>query len=72
MEDITNDALVFRQQASGNKQLFLSEMRGKLDEWLTDLPTDIRYNRMARSPASPPVLYLHIQYWVTVIVLHRR
>ncbi|EIN14455.1 hypothetical protein PUNSTDRAFT_49242 [Punctularia strigosozonata HHB-11173 SS5] len=44
-----------------------------LDKWYLDLPQSIRYDVAAPPSNVPPphVLTLHMQYWTTVLLLHR-
>ncbi|KAF7978567.1 hypothetical protein HWV62_45496 [Athelia sp. TMB] len=42
-------------------------LEGELDRWLLDLPAPLRYD----AGAPPPVLILHMQYWCSVLLLHR-
>ena len=47
-----------------------------LDEWLLELPEQLRYDPIAAkfsgTTGPPPnVLTLHMNYWCTVILLHR-
>ncbi|KAG5636297.1 hypothetical protein H0H81_008496 [Sphagnurus paluster] len=48
-------------------------MEKSLDRWYIDLPEHLRYEPGSnRRPTPPPhVLTLHMQYWCTVLLLHR-
>ena len=48
------------------------ELYQRLLQWQLDLPEYLNHSPMStrRCPA-PPVLAMHIQYWATVLLVHR-
>ena len=56
----------------GSKRAILSELEARLDQWYYQLPADLRYDPASkRAVPLPPVLFIHIKYWFTVLLLHR-
>jgi hypothetical protein len=59
---------------SGRHQV-LAELGRALDKWYLELPESLRFDtssRASRDSVPPPhVLTLHMQYWTTVLLLHR-
>ena len=44
----------------------------RLSQWLLDLPEHLDYKVQSSRPCpAPHVLAMHIQYWATVLLLHR-
>ena len=47
-------------------------LEGILDKWLYELPEHLRYEpTSSKMVPLPHVLTLHMQYWCTVLLLHR-
>ncbi|KDQ57049.1 hypothetical protein JAAARDRAFT_194232 [Jaapia argillacea MUCL 33604] len=50
----------------------LAELENKLDRFYNDLPARLTYDPTSIRLTPPPhVLFLHVQYWSAVILLHR-
>lgn len=58
---------------SASRQSELAHLEEVLDMWYMELPPPLQYNSSVKSAEPPPpnVLTLHMQYWTTVILLHR-
>ncbi|ODV89698.1 hypothetical protein CANCADRAFT_4322 [Tortispora caseinolytica NRRL Y-17796] len=50
---------------------FASATRVKLAEWYTELPASLLCSTTSTRPILPHVILLHLQYWVTTILLNR-
>ncbi|CAL1709508.1 unnamed protein product [Somion occarium] len=50
-----------------------SRLEKYLDKWFLELPEHLRYDPASQKPTTlpPHALTLHMQYWCTVILLHR-
>lgn len=50
-----------------------SRLEKLLDKWYLELPEHLRFDPASskHDPLTPHVLTLHLQYWCTVILLHR-
>lgn len=56
----------------GSKRAILTELDARLDQWYYQLPADLTYDPASkRAVPPPPVLFIHIKYWFTVLLLHR-
>jgi len=56
----------------GSKRAILTELDARLDQWYHQLPADLTYDPASkRAVPPPPVLFIHIKYWFTVLLLHR-
>lgn len=54
------------------RRTWLSKLESQLDQWYLDLPDCLRYATATKRVIPPPnVLRLHINYWATVLLLHR-
>jgi hypothetical protein len=50
----------------------LADLESRLDQWYIDLPDVLRYDTASkRAVPAPHILFLHIKYWGTVLLLHR-
>lgn len=57
--------------ASASRWQNYEDLEGELDKWYTGLPPELRYDVNRRTVPPPHVLFLHIQYWSTVLLLNR-
>lgn len=55
----------------GSKRAILTELEARLDQWYHQLPVDLVYDPASKRAVPPPVLFIHIKYWFTVLLLHR-
>ncbi|KAL0951642.1 hypothetical protein HGRIS_008322 [Hohenbuehelia grisea] len=46
-------------------------LESSLDQWLIDLPENLRYDPTSKRPQPPHVVFLHIRYWSAVLLLNR-
>lgn len=53
-----------------SRQLEAVQLEQTLDRWYLDLPAHLRYMSGGQIPPAN-VLILHMQYWCTVLLLHR-
>lgn len=50
----------------------LSLLEAQLDKWYNALPDHLRYEPASRRPLpAPHIIMLHLDYWCTVLLLHR-
>ena len=55
-----------------SKRSLLAELEARLDQWYFSLPEELRYETTSRRQVPPPhILFLHIRYWGTVLILNR-
>lgn len=55
-----------------SRQSTLADLESRLDQWYLTLPDHLRYESTTRKAIPPPhVLFLHIRYWGSVLLLHR-
>ncbi|KAH7923243.1 hypothetical protein BV22DRAFT_1093249 [Leucogyrophana mollusca] len=55
-----------------SRRAILHNLETRLDQWYMNLPDDLRYDPASRRNApSPPVLFIHMNYWSAVLLLHR-
>lgn len=57
----------------GNRLAELSRLDSMLMKWSLELPDHLRFDPASpKIPPPPPhILMLHMQYWCTVLLLHR-
>lgn len=49
-----------------------ADLEARLDQWFIRLPEELRYETTSRRQVPPPhILFLHIRYWGTVLILNR-
>lgn len=62
-----------RTSASSARHTEAYELEKRLDKWYLDLPEFLRYDPSVRKlPIPPPhVMTLVMNYWTTVLLLHR-
>jgi Fungal specific transcription factor domain len=49
-----------------------ANLEARLDKWYYDLPDYLQYDCHSKSPIpAPHILTLHLDYWCTVLLLHR-
>jgi hypothetical protein len=61
-----------RSSSNASKQSSLSQLESRLDQWYISLPEELRYEAGSKRYIPPPtILFLHIRYWGTVLLLHR-
>jgi hypothetical protein len=61
-----------RSTGRGSRRAILHGLESRLDQWYIDLPDNLRYDPASkRNVPQPAVLFIHIQYWSAVLLLHR-
>jgi len=61
-----------RSTGRGSRRAVLHGLESRLDQWYIDLPDELRYDPASkRNIPLPAVLFIHIQYWSAVLLLHR-
>ncbi|KAI6047865.1 fungal-specific transcription factor domain-containing protein [Pisolithus marmoratus] len=56
----------------GSRRAILSDLEGRLDQWYHQLPDDLSYDPASkRAVPPPPILFIHVKYWFSVLLLHR-
>ncbi|KAG1871132.1 fungal-specific transcription factor domain-containing protein [Suillus tomentosus] len=61
-----------RSTGRGSRRAVLSNLESRLDQWYIDLPDNLRYDPASKRNTPPlAVLFIHIQYWSAVLLLHR-
>ena len=61
-----------KPSSSAYKQSSLPHLESWLDQWYITLPEELRYDAASKRYTPPPtILFLHIRYWGTVLLLHR-
>jgi hypothetical protein len=61
-----------RPLSNASKQSSLKQLESRLDQWYIALPEELRYDAASKRYTPPPtILFLHIRYWGTVLLLHR-
>lgn len=61
-----------RSTGRGSRRAVLHSLESRLDQWYIDLPDDLRYDPASKRNTPPlAVLFIHIQYWSAVLLLHR-
>lgn len=61
-----------RSTRRGSRRAVLNSLESRLDQWYIDLPDNIRYDPASKRNTPPlAVLFIHIQYWSAVLLLHR-
>ena len=61
-----------RPLSTASKQSSLKQLESRLDQWYISLPEELRYDASSKRCTPPPtILFLHIRYWGTVLLLHR-
>ncbi|EGN91754.1 hypothetical protein SERLA73DRAFT_80157 [Serpula lacrymans var. lacrymans S7.3] len=69
---IVNLVYPVRPIARVSRRTILANLETRLDQWYIDLPNSLRYDTASkRNTPPPPVLFLHVQYWSAVLLLHR-
>jgi hypothetical protein len=72
MGDVVTQIYPVRSQPGTSKQASLVKIEGRLDQWYITLPAELRYDVTSKRCTPPPtILFLHIRYWGTVLLLHR-
>jgi len=65
--------VIYGIRAISSRHAESAHFESLLDKWYLDLPEHLRYepgsNKFSRP--QPHVLTLHMQYWCTVLLLHR-
>ncbi|KAH7910437.1 fungal-specific transcription factor domain-containing protein [Hygrophoropsis aurantiaca] len=55
-----------------SRKSLLNTLEARLDQWYINLPDGLRYDPASRrNIPSPPVLFMHMNYWSAVLLLHR-
>jgi hypothetical protein len=55
-----------------SRRSLLADLEARLDQWFICLPEELRYETTSRRQVPPPhILFLHIRYWGTVLILNR-
>ncbi|KAK0481545.1 fungal-specific transcription factor domain-containing protein [Armillaria novae-zelandiae] len=55
-----------------SRRALLSSFESQLDQWYISLPEHLRYDTANRRKVPPPhILFLHIRYWGSVLLLNR-
>ena len=49
----------------------LARLETSLDQWMIDLPDHLRCDIESVPPPPPHLIFLYVQYWSAVILLHR-
>ncbi|TFK80053.1 hypothetical protein K466DRAFT_504549 [Polyporus arcularius HHB13444] len=64
---------IYSIRPSPNRPGELARLDSQLTKWLLELPEPLRYDPASpKNPPPPPhILTLHMQYWCTVLLLHR-
>ncbi|THV07451.1 hypothetical protein K435DRAFT_741751 [Dendrothele bispora CBS 962.96] len=63
---------IYPVRASGSRKALMTSLESQLDQWYLSLPECLRYDVASkRSVPMPHVLFLHIRYWGTVLLLNR-
>ncbi|KAG2075201.1 hypothetical protein BDR04DRAFT_1092068 [Suillus decipiens] len=61
-----------RSTGRGSRRAVLNNLESRLDQWYIDLPDNLRYDPASKRNNPPlAVLFIHIQYWSAVLLLHR-
>ncbi|KAG2045142.1 fungal-specific transcription factor domain-containing protein [Suillus americanus] len=61
-----------RSTRRGSRRAVLNSLESRLDQWYIDLPDNLRYDPASKRNTPPlAVLFIHIQYWSAVLLLHR-
>jgi len=56
----------------GSRTKSLADLETRLDQWYVGLPDGLRCDTTSNRIVPPPhILFLHIKYWGTVLLLHR-
>ncbi|TDL17280.1 hypothetical protein BD410DRAFT_730171 [Rickenella mellea] len=62
-----------RKTPNARQMKDLSGLETRLGQWYRNLPKHLHYDVSNNSPVPPPhILTLHVQYWCSVLLLHRR
>jgi hypothetical protein len=57
---------------SATRKQALASIGAELDQWYLNLPESLRFDIASWKKVPPPhILFLHITYWGTVILLNR-
>ena len=64
---------IYSIKPASNRPAELARLDSQLTKWLLELPEPLRYDPASpKNPPPPPhILTLHMQYWCTVLLLHR-
>ena len=72
MGDVVTQIYPVKSVPSSSKHSCLSQLESRLDQWFITLPEELRYDISSKRYTPPPtILFLHIRYWGTVLLLHR-
>lgn len=62
---------VYTVNPTGDRRISVSSLEAKLDKWYLDLPSSLRWDYSPQSCPSPHVTLLHMEFWCSVLLLHR-
>ena len=64
---------IYAIKPPGNRPVELAKLDNQLTKWSLELPEHLRFDPASpKIPPPPPhILTLHMQYWCTVLLLHR-
>lgn len=70
--DVLTRVYPVRTSPHVSKRALLAELDSRLDRWYISLPDTLRYDVASRRAIPPPqILFLHIRYWGSVLLLNR-
>ncbi|KAF8634943.1 hypothetical protein AX15_000674 [Amanita polypyramis BW_CC] len=70
--EIVTKVYPVRMPPNASKRIILAELETRLDRWYISLPDNLSFDVASRRAIPPPhVLFLHIRYWGSVLLLYR-